>query len=162
MSKHLPSIEDRLLYRCVSETRWRKLKQDDFCRLYADEIGDILDAVLSTHHLDSCSIYVLENGLAVLEAPQGRFSLFETYERCRARDHINAWADFARGYWTLDTPQNPGLYVVKPLDHVKQSVRELRRVRERLRDVTPGPVPRVGLVSEWRGYWWLPKLPSLP
>jgi hypothetical protein len=152
----------------VNEKRWRKLRADDFCLLYADEVGCLDDLAVSSHCLPSsaygpCCVWLLENGLVVLEAPQGRFSLFESEARCKARDHINAWADFARGYWADTTPQEPGLYFVKSLDGIKQAVRELKRVNERLRDVTLGaPVPRVGLVSEWRGLWWLPKLPTLP
>lgn len=161
-------LEQTLLYRCVSETRWRKLKQEFFLQLYVDEIGDENDLALSTHVIDSstygpCSLFVLENGLVVLESPQGRFSLYETEARARARDHVNAWADFARGYWTLATPQESGLYFVKSLDHARQAVRELAMVRGRLKDTTKGePLARVGLVSEWRGYWWMPKVPRLP
>jgi len=161
-------LEHQLLFRCLSEHRWRKLRLDDFSRLYVDEIGDPLDLVISTHSFDSstygtCCIWLLENGLAVLEAPLGRFSLFETKARCAARDHINAWASFARGCWTLDVPQEPGLYFVKPLEGPKQTVRELKRIDGRLKDVTRGePLPRVGLVSEWRGHWWFPQIPKLP
>lgn len=160
--------ELRLLFRCVNEKRWRKLRADDFYQLYVDEVGSPQDLVLSTHVYDSstygtCCVYEIENGLAVLEAPTGRFSLFESEARCLARDHINAWADFARGYWTLAVPQEPGMYLVKPLTGDKQSVRELKRLDNRLRDWTRGdPLPRVGLVSEWRGYWWMPPLPKLP
>jgi hypothetical protein len=157
-----------LLYRCVSEHRWRKLRLDDFSRLYVDEVGDASDIALSTHSFDSstygtCCVWVLENGLAVLEAPLGRFSLFETKARADARDHINAWAEFARGHWDSAVPQEPGVYFVKALDGHKQAVRELKRVDGRLKDVTRGePLPRVGLVSEWRGYWWRPQVPKLP
>lgn len=160
--------EYTLLYRCVHEKRWRKLRSEDFCLLYVDEVGSLDDTALSSHSFASstygpCCAWLLDNGLVVLEAPQGRFSLFESEARCKARDHINAWADFARGCWTLSVPQEPGLYFVRPLDHGRQTVRELKRINERLRDTTLGaPVPRVGLVSEWRGHWWLPKLPTLP
>ena len=162
-------LEARLLYRCVSETRWRKLTAEEFLPLYVAEVGSPSDTVIAHHILTSatygsCAICHLENDLAVLEAPLGRFSLYETEARCRARDHINAWADFARGYWTLQVPQEPGLYFVKPAeDGGPQTIRELRRTNSRLRDVTRGfPLPRPGLVSEWRGYWWIPKVPQLP
>lgn len=133
-----------------------------------DEVGDPSDLALTTHHLDSstygpCSIWLLESGLVVLEAPPGRFSLFESEARARARDHINNWADFARGYWSADVPSEAGLYFVKPLDSNALLVRELKRVNEKLRDVTKGePAARPGLVTEWRGLWWLPSIPRLP
>lgn len=152
----------------MHEKRWRKLRQEDFCQLYVDEVSALEDVCRETHVFASstygtCCVYELENGLAVLEAPLGRFSLFETEARYKARAHIDAWADFSRGYWTLEVPQEPGLYMCKPRDGGPQTVRTLTRTLGRLRDVTRGePAPRVGLVSEWRGYWWTPALPALP
>lgn len=168
MASPVEELEQKLLYRCVSETRWRKLKAEAFYQLYVAEVGSPSDSVVAFHSLlsatySTCVVYELENGLAVLEAPLGRFSLFETEARCKARDHINAWAEFARGRWTLDVPQEPGLYFVRPLEPGMQTVRRLQRTNGRLKDVTVGePMPRVGLVSEWRGYWWVPQLPLLP
>lgn len=157
-------IQHKLLYRCLSEKRWRLLDSKSFYQRYEEEVGELSDftqgQAADLPLFGVCTIYQLPDGLTALEEPNGKWSLYESEERARSRDHFKAWSEFARGQWTLRCPMEPGLYFVKDKDLGKRSVRELKVVNGRLKDVTGGPV-RVGLVTEWQGYWYVPVIPPL-
>lgn len=159
------TIETTLLYRCLSEKKWRGLAASDFARKYEEEVGDLSDCItVHTADLPSfgvCAVYELNDGLVALEEPNGKWSLYETEKRARDRDHFRAWSEFARGSWHKKCPAEPGMYFVKDADLGKRSVRELKIVSGRLKDVSGGMI-RSGLITEWVGYWYLPAIPSLP
>lgn len=157
-------IEHKLLFRCLSEKKWRDLSPTAFAEKYEEEVGDVSSpAITHVAHLPSfgfCSFHELPDGLTALDL-NGKWSLFETEARAKNRDHFRVWAEFARGSWRVKVPSQPGRYFVKDKDLGKLSLRELKVVNGRLKDVSGGMV-RAGFVSEWVGYWWVPAVPVLP
>lgn len=158
-------LEATLLFRCLSEKKWRALSAPDFARKYEEEVGDLNDVTV-VHAVDLpsfgvCTVYELQDGLVALEEANGKWSLYENERRARDRDHFKLWAEFARGRWHEKCPTEPGMYFVKDRDLGKRSVRELKVVQGRLKDISGGMV-RPGLISEWQGLWFLPVIPPLP
>src|ERR1700761_1737299 len=140
-------IEATLLYRCLSEKKWRDLPAAVFIARYEEEVSE-QDVVTGVHVADLpsyglCAVYELLDGLVVLERANGKWSLFENEVRARDRDHKKAWAEFIRGRWSSRVPTEPGLYFVRDKDLGKRSVRELKIINGRLKDVSGGMV-RVG------------------
>jgi hypothetical protein len=159
-------IQHDLLHRCVHERRWRDLTQACFLRRFRDEIAGLDDAVLSTHdaylplYRADCTVYHLITGYAVLVAGDN-WSLFESIERVKRTEHINAYAAYVRGCWLATPPKAPGYYAVRDRQG-NQSYREIKVVNGRLRDVTSREFLPPGVVSTWRGDWWHQPLPRLP
>lgn len=149
-----------LTYKLVSE-RLKGCKADDFAKRYEEDVSDLSDLCVAQHFVAGTEIYVLQNGfVAVYRCRSSRWSLYESQNRVEAREHLSNWANFARGVWTNKTPQEEGVYFVRDLEG-RRSVRELARVGGRLRDISGGFVG-AGKVTEWRGDWWLPRVPALP
>ena len=159
-------IEAVLLFRCLSEKRWRNLNRKKFQEQFCDEVSDLEEDILEMHVADLPAfgpsvVYELTGGLVILEQENDRWSLYECESRFREREYHRLWAEFSRGHWTEKCPQEPGFYFVKDRDLGKRSVRKLEKVNGRVRDVSGGTV-RPGRISEWAGYWWLPRLAPLP
>ena len=157
----IDQIETTLLYRCLSEKKWRDLPATAFALKYEEEVSDVDSLVIAVHVTNFGNVYELPDGLVALEGTNGKWSLYENETRARDRDHKRAWAEFIRGRWSSRVPTEPGLYFVKDNDLGKRSVRKLEIVNGRLKDTSGGMV-RPGLVSEWVGQWWLPAIPGLP
>jgi hypothetical protein len=147
--------------------RFGGLDEEAFKTKFADEVGELEDEdVLGIHtvelpHYGVSNIWILKNGLTVLESAKGKYSLFESRARIAERDHINAWARYARGTWTRRVPREPGTYATRTLDGKRGKDRELRLVRDRLVDITDSFVP-LGKTTTWQGEFWSEKLPTLP
>ena len=73
-------------------------------------------------------------------------------------DRLDAWAAFlGDGEWTLQRPEDPGIYWVASLEGDPVGLRELKMVDGDLVDTKhahgePG----------WQGYWWSHSLPYPP
>jgi hypothetical protein len=155
------------LYHSVDDT-WANMAPEAFWARYDAEVGDVEElegSVIETLALDfplygPGVVRVLKNGLSILETSKG-LSLFETESRYKYRTHVQAWADFARGHWSRKVPKVPGRYFVKDLSEGILAIREIKKIGDRLVDVTGGMV-RPGVVTEYQGFWWLPRLPGLP
>lgn len=158
-------IQHKLLFRCVSEKRWRQLPLDKFFAQYEDEVSSLDDLVSEIHAADLPQfgfsvVYALVNGFSLLETGNN-WSLFESEEKYREREYHRLWAEFIRGYWSEKVPQKPGLYFVKDRDLGRRSVRELKVVNGRLRDISSKEMIPVGHVSKFAGLWYLPEIPPL-
>lgn len=157
----MTDLELELLYRPLSETRWVGLTATQFDDKFFDEVSDVWEP-RETHEIPSGTAYVLPDGLVALEDARGKWSLYECESRARQRDHLKVHAEYARGHWSSKVPQKPGWYCVRDKDLGKRTVRELKLVDGRLKDVSPGAPPRPGRVTEWVGDWWVPAIPPLP
>lgn len=152
---------DKYLYRLVSE-EFKNLREASFKKKFAEDVSEHpadLEPVEVLRY-KKYDVHVLPIGLAVQITHSGRWSLYECEWRALERDHLAAWANFARGHWTLETPTQEGMYFAKSRDG-RRYVREIRRSKGRTVDVSGGLV-RPGEVTTWLGYWWSERIPSLP
>jgi len=153
---------ESLLYRLVLGG----LHQDDFLVKYNDEVGNINEEVTEAVHVvdlprhGSSILRVLRGGLVIMEAQNGKMSLFETQARVQEREHLTRCAEFARGRWVDKVPTEAGCWPTRARDG-RMSVHELKYSGGRLVDVSGGYVP-AGKVSSWAGSWWSVKVPTLP
>lgn len=168
---------NRLLHRRIFWTTTR----DHFTAQYKDDVdpeGFCDDTALGyeEHGLVDCSIkvWIMPSGICAARAVgvEGeQWAAFETLERAGARKLHAAWAVFARGFWTLNCPKEPGVYpacakslAISPLTPftvpIEWQLRRLQRIEGAVRDVTEfTPSTHRTL---WRGYWWSEALPQMP
>jgi len=161
------AIQTAYLFHCVDDT-WFNLPPESFWGRYDSEVapveeleGSVVETLAADFPIYGPGVVrVLKNGLSILETSKG-LSLFETQVRYKYRTHTSAWAEFARGFWSQKPPKAPGRYFVKDLSEGILSVRQIKKVGERVVDVSGGLV-RPGVVTEYQGFWWMPKIPVLP
>lgn len=149
---------DALCHRLVAD--FKNLTQDEFTRRYDDEVGDSTEPVRGAHTIGNDVLYELPGGLTAVCSGSARWSLYESEARVLERDHLAAWAEFARGYWSETAPKDAGTYFVKDRDLGKRTVREIIRREGKLMDVSGGKL-NPGQVTAFAGYWWLPAVPQL-
>lgn len=106
-------------------------------------------------------IFEIPNDYYVIRDRIGRLSLFESVSRTAYREHLSAWADFARGCWLENPPNRPGVYPTRDKQGCRGRDRELREIDDRLVDVSGGFVPQ-GKITTWVGSWWSHAMPPLP
>ena len=96
----------------------------------------------------------------VLDTPLG-WSFWESAAETAWRTHIAAWADFARGTWTLTVPTKPGTYPVKDRSHNRCKDHTFLQKGDRVYDVDSGFLSG-NRRTNWVGYFWTLPYPALP
>lgn len=142
------------------------LSDIDFADLYEDRVGDLDTEVVQREYTaplvnyGRCRVHVFVGGLVHVRNRGGKNWLFETEARVEAREHIAAWADFARGHWTDTAPTTPGTYPTRRRDGVRGPDHTFQLIGGNVRD-TVGYVPS-GRATQWLGDFWSVAYPSLP
>lgn len=167
----------RLLHRKLFVTQ----HQDHFRAQYLDDVdseGFHEEAALGresyTDGVSEIFVWIMPGGISVArfvaKGEPERWAAYETLERVERAKHIARWADFARGYWTLRCPQEPGTYPVTAKSSaiprstpfavmIDFGLRKLQRVEGHVRDVTEfTPSTHRTL---WQGYWWSEAIPMM-
>lgn len=143
------------------------LAREAFEAAYADQVGDLAaETVLEERSAivpfyGTCKLKVLVGGLVILSNRKKRFWLFETRARVEEREHLRAWAEFARGRWVAMPPSEAGTYPTRDCEGGRAPDRTFVRVRGALKDTTRGFVSG-DKVTEWRGDRWSVPYPKLP
>jgi hypothetical protein len=161
------ALQTAYLYNVVDDS-WYLMSPEAFWSRYDADVApveEVEESVIETLAADlplygPGVVRVLKSGYSILETSKG-LSLFETETQYKYRTHVQAWADFARGHWSRKAPKAPGKYFVKDLSEGILGIREIKKIGERLVDVSGGMV-RPGLVTEYVGFWWFPRMPGLP
>ena len=166
----------RLLHRKIFYTK----HLEHFKAQYLDDVdpeGFCDDSALGVEEhetpLARIKVFIMPGGICVAFA-RGvdgvQWAAFETLERVEHRKQLAKWAVFARGFWTLKCPTEPGIYPVMAKSaaiprntpfavHMEWQTRRLQRVEGTVRDVSEfTPATHRTL---WRGYWWSEALPQM-
>lgn len=109
---------------------------------------------------DGRTYYPIGSTHYVVEGPQG-WGFFESAEETAWREHVTAWADFARGYWRPGPPTKPGTYPVRNRSGHRTRDHVVIQRGDRVLDVDSGYVAP-GRVTNFVGDWWSLPYPSLP
>ena len=138
------------------------MPQKKFLSAFAIRLGDYSkeSVTKSEPHGDRIFHFIL-GGLVAIEDEKGNWSLFESANTTAHRLHIDAWAEFSRGFWSPEVPDKAGTYPTRDKAKRRSTDRELRLFGDQLKDVTRGFVGP-GKVSEWVGDWWSVAYPPLP
>jgi hypothetical protein len=143
------------------------LTHERFETKFEDEIGDLdLETCVETHDVTlprfgKSLVRVLRGGLAIVSDSKEHWHVYKVRARVEHEEFLSSWQAFMRAGWTMDPPEDEGVYPTKDLEHRRGIDRTLKRVQGRLVDITRGFVGG-GKTTEWRGYFWAAKYPRLP
>lgn len=144
--------------------RFSGLKRDVFMARFLDEVGDLADEVVTGSYSTRSpkrEITVYAGGLVLVVGAHDKLSLYETQTRVEEREHIAAWAEFARGHWSAVVPSEPGVYPTRDAERRRGDDHMLILHGGQLRDLNSGYL--VGeTVTNWRGEFWSVCYPRLP
>src|SRR5688572_13225338 len=82
-----------------------------FMSAFQNAVGDWNEEyVFKTERIGDRDFHYLYGGIVAVTDDNDKWSLYETADKTATDTHINAWADFARGFWRKGPPDKPGLY----------------------------------------------------
>lgn len=164
----------RHLYRKIYSTR-------DFEHFAAQWIDDVdsngLELARATQVIDEpgMRVHLMPNEIAVAHYTRSgkrahQWAAFRTKSYVERQDRIARWSTFARGHWTRECPNEPGMYPVVRRDSavpestpftvfVEYEFRRLQSVEGVVRDVTT--FCPATFRTEWKGWWWSEPLPAM-
>lgn len=105
-------------------------------------------------------LYPVGSTHVVVESDLG-WSLFESAAETARREHLAAWADFARGFWTHRVPTVPGTYPVRDRSGNRGRDHVFVSRGDRVLDTDSGFL-RPGVATNYVGSFWSMPYPTLP